>query len=138
MFLQKGLIILQFNLYLSNSLLFCISGRISYSIVFLFVLLFKNINICNLCSLFQIFDKLFQSFGGDVLQTLFNSADGLANCPSENVGFWIGRFISDQILAVAASNILLFEFYNLSHIVIDIVILLWLLDYSYLFILLSY
>ncbi|KAG6592139.1 Protein POLLEN DEFECTIVE IN GUIDANCE 1, partial [Cucurbita argyrosperma subsp. sororia] len=53
----------------------------------------------------EIFDKLFQSFGGDVLQTLFNSADGLANCPSENVGFWIGRFISDQILAVAASII---------------------------------
>ncbi|XP_008447821.1 protein POLLEN DEFECTIVE IN GUIDANCE 1 isoform X2 [Cucumis melo] len=53
----------------------------------------------------EIFDKLFQSFGGDVLQTLFNSAEGLANCPPENVGFWIGRFISDQVLAVAASII---------------------------------
>ncbi|CAK9326051.1 unnamed protein product [Citrullus colocynthis] len=31
----------------------------------------------------EIFDKLFQSFGGDVLQTLFNSAEGLANCPPE-------------------------------------------------------
>ncbi|XP_022153683.1 protein POLLEN DEFECTIVE IN GUIDANCE 1 isoform X2 [Momordica charantia] len=51
----------------------------------------------------EIFDKLFQSFGGDVLQTLFNSADGLANCPPENMGFWIGRFISDQVLAVTAS-----------------------------------
>ncbi|XP_038897744.1 protein POLLEN DEFECTIVE IN GUIDANCE 1 isoform X2 [Benincasa hispida] len=53
----------------------------------------------------EIFDKLFQSFGGDVLQTLFNSAEGLANCPPENMGFWIGRFISDQVLAVAASII---------------------------------
>ncbi|XP_023524695.1 protein POLLEN DEFECTIVE IN GUIDANCE 1-like isoform X1 [Cucurbita pepo subsp. pepo] len=51
----------------------------------------------------EIFDKLFQSFGGDVLQTLFNSAEGLANSPPENMGFWIGRFISDQVLAVAAS-----------------------------------
>ena len=65
--------------------------------------------------LFQIFDKLFQSFGGDVLQTLFNSAEGLANSPPENMGFWIGRFISDQVLAVAASNILLLEFWNFSH-----------------------
>lgn len=79
--------------------------------------MFKNSNIFNPCSLFQIFDKLFQSFGGDVLQTLFNSAEGLANCPPEKVGFWIGRFISDQVLAVAASNILLFEveLWNLSH-----------------------
>ncbi|KAH7570839.1 hypothetical protein JRO89_XS05G0204400 [Xanthoceras sorbifolium] len=54
----------------------------------------------------MIFDKLCQSFGGDVLQTLFNSAEGLANCSEENMSFWIWRFISDQALATAASNIL--------------------------------
>nr|KYP69647.1 Protein TAPT1 isogeny [Cajanus cajan] len=54
----------------------------------------------------EIFDKLCQSFNGDVLQTLFLSAEGLANCPPESMRFWIWRFVSDQALAVAASNIL--------------------------------
>ncbi|PON67381.1 Membrane protein,Tapt1/CMV receptor [Parasponia andersonii] len=54
----------------------------------------------------EIFDKLCQSFNGDVLQTLFNSAEGLANSPLENMSFWIWRYICDQALAVAASNIL--------------------------------
>ncbi|KAL6189930.1 hypothetical protein ACLB2K_036331 [Fragaria x ananassa] len=53
----------------------------------------------------EIFDKLCQSFNGDVLQTLFNSADGLASCPTENIGFWIWRFTCDQALAVTASII---------------------------------
>lgn len=56
--------------------------------------------------LLQIFDKLCQSFGGDVLQTLFNTAEGLANSAPENIRFWMWRFFSDQALAVAASNIL--------------------------------
>ncbi|KAM7487802.1 hypothetical protein LguiB_025286 [Lonicera macranthoides] len=51
----------------------------------------------------EIFDKLCQSFGGDVLQTLFNSADGLANCSPDNMRYWIWRFISDEALAVASS-----------------------------------
>uniref|UniRef100_A0A6M2EHB6 Protein POLLEN DEFECTIVE IN GUIDANCE 1 n=1 Tax=Populus davidiana TaxID=266767 RepID=A0A6M2EHB6_9ROSI len=51
----------------------------------------------------EIFDKLCQSFGGDVLQALFNSSEGLANCSSENMRFWILRFISDQVLAMAFS-----------------------------------
>ncbi|KAL9314068.1 hypothetical protein ACSQ67_019520 [Phaseolus vulgaris] len=54
----------------------------------------------------EIFDKLCQSFNGDVLQTLFLSAEGLANCPHESIRFWIWRFVSDQALAVVASNIL--------------------------------
>ncbi|KHN07977.1 Protein TAPT1 like [Glycine soja] len=54
----------------------------------------------------EIFDKLCQNFNGDVLQTLFLSAEGLANCPPESMRFWIWRFASDQALAVAASNIL--------------------------------
>ncbi|XP_043808451.1 protein POLLEN DEFECTIVE IN GUIDANCE 1 isoform X2 [Manihot esculenta] len=51
----------------------------------------------------EIFDKLCQSFGGDVLQTLFNSAEGLASCSEENNRFWIWRFITDQALAMAFS-----------------------------------
>ncbi|KAJ4960864.1 hypothetical protein NE237_020774 [Protea cynaroides] len=55
----------------------------------------------------EIFDKLCQNFGADMLQTLFSSADGLANCSPENMRFWLRRFIWDQTLAVVASNILL-------------------------------
>lgn len=51
----------------------------------------------------EIFDKLCQNFGGDVLQTLFNSAEGLASCSSDNIRYWIWRFVSDQVLAVVAS-----------------------------------
>lgn len=56
-------------------------------------------------SFLQIFDKLSQSFNGDVLQTLFNSAEGLASCQPENMRFWLWRFLFDQVLAMAASNI---------------------------------
>lgn len=51
----------------------------------------------------EIFDKLCQSFVGDVLETLFNSADGLANCSPETMSYWLWRFISDETLAVASS-----------------------------------
>ncbi|XVE85584.1 hypothetical protein DITRI_Ditri17bG0102200 [Diplodiscus trichospermus] len=51
----------------------------------------------------EIFDKLCQNFGGDVLETLFNSAEGLANCSQENMRFWIRRFVVDQLLAMAFS-----------------------------------
>ncbi|KAK8667913.1 hypothetical protein V6N13_105390 [Hibiscus sabdariffa] len=57
----------------------------------------------------EIFDKLCQNFGGDVFQTLFYSAEGLANCSQENMRFWIRRFVSDQALAVVFSNILIFK-----------------------------
>ncbi|XP_057731016.1 protein POLLEN DEFECTIVE IN GUIDANCE 1-like isoform X3 [Arachis stenosperma] len=36
----------------------------------------------------EIFDKLCQSFNGDVLQTFFHSAEGLASCPPESTRFW--------------------------------------------------
>lgn len=51
----------------------------------------------------EIFDKLCQNFNGDVLQTLFNSAEGLASCPPEKMRFWMWRFIFDLALAMAAS-----------------------------------
>ncbi|KAK6921610.1 Tapt1 family [Dillenia turbinata] len=54
----------------------------------------------------EIFDKLCQSFGGEVLETLFNTAEGLATCSPESTRYWVWRFISDLALAVGASNIL--------------------------------
>nr|DAD32292.1 TPA_asm: hypothetical protein HUJ06_011143 [Nelumbo nucifera] len=51
----------------------------------------------------EIFDKLCQNFGGDVLQTLFSSSEGLANSSPENMRFWLRRYISDQALAIVAS-----------------------------------
>ncbi|KAK4718166.1 hypothetical protein R3W88_016504 [Solanum pinnatisectum] len=54
----------------------------------------------------EVFDKLFQSFGGDVMQTLFNTAEGLANSSTESTQYWIRRFIVDEVVAVASSNIL--------------------------------
>ncbi|CAH9134351.1 unnamed protein product [Cuscuta epithymum] len=53
----------------------------------------------------EIFDKLFQSFGGDVMQTLFTTAEGLATCSSENMQYWLRRFILDEIVAVTSSII---------------------------------
>ncbi|KAL5209340.1 hypothetical protein ABZP36_004963 [Zizania latifolia] len=50
----------------------------------------------------EIFDKLCQSFGEDVLQVLFNSAEGLSTCSSDNVTFELMRFILDEAIAVVA------------------------------------
>ncbi|KAE9587414.1 putative Tapt1 family protein [Lupinus albus] len=47
----------------------------------------------------EIFDKLCQSFNGDVLKTLFHTAEGLSSCPPESMRFWIWRFFCDQVLA---------------------------------------
>ncbi|KAI9108752.1 hypothetical protein K1719_020057 [Acacia pycnantha] len=47
----------------------------------------------------EIFDKLCQNFNGDVLQTLFHSAEELATCPPERLRFWIRTYIADQFLA---------------------------------------
>ncbi|KAF3954343.1 hypothetical protein CMV_020301 [Castanea mollissima] len=51
----------------------------------------------------RIFDRLCQNFNGDVLQTLFNSTEGLASCPPENRRLWVWRFICDEALAMGAS-----------------------------------
>lgn len=45
------------------------------------------------------------------MQTLFNTADGLANCSSDNMKHWLWRFISDEALAVTSSNILLYQLF---------------------------
>uniref|UniRef100_A0A1D1YGQ3 Protein POLLEN DEFECTIVE IN GUIDANCE 1 n=1 Tax=Anthurium amnicola TaxID=1678845 RepID=A0A1D1YGQ3_9ARAE len=48
----------------------------------------------------EIFDKLLQSLDEDVLQVVFNSAEGLANCPLESTAFGLMRFIIDQLIAI--------------------------------------
>uniref|UniRef100_A0A0E0P0G4 Protein POLLEN DEFECTIVE IN GUIDANCE 1 n=3 Tax=Oryza TaxID=4527 RepID=A0A0E0P0G4_ORYRU len=47
----------------------------------------------------EIFDKLCQSFGEDVLQVLFNSAEGLSTCSTDNATFELMRFILDEAIA---------------------------------------
>lgn len=59
--------------------------------------------------IFQIFDRLCQNFGGDVLETLFYSAETLANCSEENRSSCTWKFFYDLALATASSNILLLQ-----------------------------
>ncbi|KAL5760830.1 hypothetical protein ACOSP7_019318 [Xanthoceras sorbifolium] len=51
----------------------------------------------------EIFDKLCQSFGGDVLQTLFNSAEGLANSQAITLSTCIVAH-NNALLALLVSN----------------------------------
>ncbi|XP_042377838.1 protein POLLEN DEFECTIVE IN GUIDANCE 1-like [Zingiber officinale] len=50
----------------------------------------------------EIFDKLCQSFGEDVLQVLFDSAEGLSTCSDDDMIFALIRFIFDEAIAVIA------------------------------------
>ncbi|KAJ4762649.1 Protein POLLEN DEFECTIVE IN GUIDANCE 1 [Rhynchospora pubera] len=50
----------------------------------------------------EIFDKLCQSFGEDVLQVLFNSAEGLSTCSKDNITSELMQFILDEAIAVIA------------------------------------
>lgn len=71
----------------------------------------------------EIFDKLCQSFGGDVLQVLFNSAEGVATSSKESMAFEIARFILDQMIAVVAfivhSSVILAQAITLSAAIIS-------------------
>lgn len=78
-------------------------GQIDISLIYHMIRGQGTIKLYVVYNVLEIFDKLCQSFGGDVLQALFNSSEGLANCSSENMRFWILRFISDQVLAMAFS-----------------------------------
>ncbi|WMV33447.1 hypothetical protein MTR67_026832 [Solanum verrucosum] len=68
----------------------------------------------------EVFDKLFQSFGGDVMQTLFNTAEGLANSSTESTQYWIRRFIVDEVVAVASSNILSILWFGLGTSMLEV------------------
>jgi hypothetical protein len=45
-----------------------------------------------------------------VLQVLFNSAEGLSACSTDNVTFELMRFILDEAIAVVAFDILFLQF----------------------------
>ncbi|KMZ59641.1 Protein POLLEN DEFECTIVE IN GUIDANCE 1 [Zostera marina] len=47
----------------------------------------------------EMFDKLLQSFGEEVLQVLFSSAERLATCSSDNFLHVLLRFVIDQMIA---------------------------------------
>lgn len=50
----------------------------------------------------QIFDKLCQSFGGDVLQILLNSAVAIGDSPPERLIKQWAQFILDQSIAIVS------------------------------------
>ncbi|MCD9640886.1 Transmembrane anterior posterior transformation protein 1 [Datura stramonium] len=55
----------------------------------------------------EVFDKLFQSFGGDVMQTLFNTAEGLANSSTETQAITLSTCIvahNNALFALLVSN----------------------------------
>ena len=54
----------------------------------------------------QIFDKLCQSFGGDVLQILRNSAGHIEDCPPERLFKQWAQFCLDQSIAIVTFHIL--------------------------------
>ncbi|KAL4303877.1 hypothetical protein GQ457_10G028140 [Hibiscus cannabinus] len=79
-----------------------ILGQTDISLIYHMIRGQGTIKLYVVYNVLEIFDKLCQNFGGDVFQTLFNSAEGLANCSQENMRFWIRRFVSDQALAAIA------------------------------------
>ncbi|MBA0751379.1 hypothetical protein Gogos_000309 [Gossypium gossypioides] len=84
-------------------------GQTDISLIYHMIRGQGTIKLYMIYNVLEIIDKLCQSFGGDVFETLFNSAEGLATCSQENMRFWIRRFVSDQALAMAFSNILIFK-----------------------------
>lgn len=57
-------------------------------------------------AMMQIFDKLCQSFGSDVLQVLMNSAENVATCSHHVLLSEMLRLTLDQCIAVFSSDIL--------------------------------
>ncbi|XP_050233817.1 protein POLLEN DEFECTIVE IN GUIDANCE 1 [Mercurialis annua] len=78
-------------------------GRTDISLIYHMIRGQGTIKLYVVYNVLEIFDRLCQSFGGDVMETLFNSAEGMANCSEESTRFWIWRFICDQALAMAFS-----------------------------------
>ncbi|KAL8137501.1 hypothetical protein V2J09_003502 [Rumex salicifolius] len=66
-------------------------------------LIYHMIRGQGIVKLYVIFDKLWQSISGDILQTLFCTADRLAGCPPESLRYWVKRYIFD-LIAVTLST----------------------------------
>ncbi|KNA11813.1 hypothetical protein SOVF_131650 [Spinacia oleracea] len=80
-----------------------ILGRTDISLIYHMIRGQGIVKLYVVYNVLEIFDKLGQSFGGDVFQTLFNSAEGLACSSPESSGYWLERYTIDLILAAAAS-----------------------------------
>nr|KJB78996.1 hypothetical protein B456_013G030000 [Gossypium raimondii] len=88
-------------------------GQTDISLIYHMIRGQGTIKLYMIYNVLEIIDKLCQSFGGDVFETLFNSAEGLATCSQENMKFWIRRFVSDQALAMAFSRCQHFQTLNM-------------------------
>ncbi|XP_074280629.1 protein POLLEN DEFECTIVE IN GUIDANCE 1 [Silene latifolia] len=80
-------------------------GRTDISLIYHMIRGQGIIKLYVVYNVLEIFDKLWQSFGGDVFQTFFNSAEGLACCSPESSRYWIERYSIDLLLAAASSII---------------------------------
>ncbi|KMT03760.1 hypothetical protein BVRB_8g189080 [Beta vulgaris subsp. vulgaris] len=78
-------------------------GRTDISLIYHMIRGQGIIKLYVVYNVLEIFDKLWQSFGADVFQTLFNSAEGLACSSPELSRYWLERYIIDLLLAAAAS-----------------------------------
>ncbi|XP_021747266.1 protein POLLEN DEFECTIVE IN GUIDANCE 1-like [Chenopodium quinoa] len=78
-------------------------GRTDISLIYHMIRGQGIIKLYVVYNVLEIFDKLWQSFGGDVFQTLFNTAEGFACSSPELSRYWLERYTIDLLLAAAAS-----------------------------------
>ncbi|KFK41212.1 hypothetical protein AALP_AA2G099900 [Arabis alpina] len=78
-------------------------GRTDISLIYHMIRGQSTIKLYVVYNILEIFDRLCQSFCGDVFGALFSSAGGLAISPPEKLRFCTWRFVSDLALTMAAS-----------------------------------
>lgn len=78
-------------------------GRTDISLIYHMIRGQGTIKLYVVYNVLEVFDKLWQSFGGDVFETLFSSADGLACCSPDSWRYWVQRYTTDLVLAAVAS-----------------------------------
>ncbi|WZZ68286.1 hypothetical protein YC2023_079656 [Brassica napus] len=78
-------------------------GRTDISLIYHMIRGQSTIKLYVVYNILEIFDRLCQSFCGDVFGALFSSAAGLAVSPPEKLRFCTWRFVSDLALTMVAS-----------------------------------
>ncbi|CAN7053496.1 unnamed protein product, partial [Brassica rapa subsp. trilocularis] len=78
-------------------------GRTDISLIYHMIRGQSTIKLYVVYNILEIFDRLCQSFCGDVFGALFSSAAGLAISPPEKLRFCTWRFVSDLTLTMVAS-----------------------------------